>query len=1617
MEIESIVLSVDSRPVVAADKALDDFAKAGAGAEASAKGVSRAWSETSASLKKVSADTGAAVAALDRLNATQSAALAEITRFAQAASRMQVIEQQLASVTDQLSKAQAELARQTQATAQAQSAAASAATPFTQKMNQAATAVGAAGVSARQTAAAMRQLPAQLSDVVVSLAGGQNPLMVLLQQGSQVKDSFGGIGNTFKALGAAISPTVVIVGALAAALGTIAYGAIGGAKESTALKTALIETGGAAGLTAGQISGLAEATGKATGQYTKSREAAQLLAASGKFAGAELSVALRGVVDGAANGTKSVETLVEEFASLGREPTKAVIKLNESTNFLTTSVFNQISALERQGRAAEASALAQKAYADALSNRRGEIVQNIGYVEGAWNAVGRAIDRAKNAILDMGRDRTAEEQLAITRTTVQNAKDLLKTAQDRLATNPNDRYTKQELASRENNYNQHLQRLFEMELEAQGKTISAQNSADRKRDEQRSFSAKQELDSYDKTLTKANQLNAQLKENARIESEIRKVDPNDPRVSEAAVAERRATTIKNLTEKTSTAAATAAAAQERYSAQAMTAIEAQIAEQLVLNEAQRQQGVNAEAIVPAQKEIIKLEQQLALEVKNRTGKQTDSEIKAQLAKLGTLKVMQEQYAQTGRDIKLEEAFREERNKGIIARATEVDKIRERAQLTEDEAAAVGKSKAEIEALTIARLEEQRAILSGFEGSTEVVRSIEEEIAARRRLANAISNKETREANEKAAKDAAKDWDKVSEQIGQSLSDALMNGGVSGADFVKRLFSTMVLRPLLEPALKAGVGAVTGALGLNNPQSAVGAAGGAFNTMSTLQSLYSSVSGGLISTVGSALSGVGSAIGSQALSTFALGVKSALPAGIAGPTLAGAPGAAGLGASFGTALPYIGAAVAGVTLLTKLFSKKSSPGVGTYGLADIAAGGSVAASDESLFFGDRRGFKGQSADTTMALADLGDQIAKSAAIYGGTAEGLRLYAQTAYSPDGKGASGGTAIYDRNGTQVFGSSFSGTNAAMAENLQLSLQRALLGGLQQSNLAPQFARVLNDAVDIGTATAEELQQISAALEEVRTLHAAFDQFALTFPQLATAGSEAREAIASAAGGLENFSTQLGSYYQGYYSEQERMDKSLASMSRTFNELGVSTLPETRQELRTLIEAQDLTTSSGQQVYAALLGMSTEFGAWADYSKAATEKVINDTKAALDKEKELAEQRKKDAQDALNLALGEAKTFADNSLSILTAAINKRKGELQRAFDLLSTGLTKGIDAAETAVGNISALSGRLKSTLDSMLATIDPVANRAAAQSQISRALVTAQTTGVMPLASDLENALSVVAQPSTDLFKTFEDYQVDFLATANDIARLQKLTDGQLTVEQQTLATLKAQLEFAQQRYNDDVAALDRQLEYAQEQINIALGTQLAVMSVENAIVQMNASIILLASKNAAAGGPVAGGGTSPGGLTAAEQAVYDAYKGSGLQNLDAGGFQFWTDAINNGADPAAIAAQIIAINNAKANGSHAKGLWDVPFDGYNAILHKGETVLPAPEAGAYRALQDGRGAGSQDMSAMFAQMDARLARIERYSETTSVQSERLADDFDRVTNKGNAMVTEPLEAIS
>lgn len=260
------------------------------------------------------------------------------------------------------------------------------------------------GMSAKQYAASLRGVPAQITDIVVSLQGGQRPLTVLLQQGGQLKDMFGGVLPAAKALGSTLAGLVNPLTVAGTAIGVLGLAAYQGADESDRLNRALVATGGAAGLTASELSALAEQAGKISGRYGSAREAVEALASSGKMTSAEITEAMRGI-DAAATVTgKSVTEIAESFVGIAEKPSEAVLKLNDGVNFLTASTYRQIVALEKQGKTQEAALVAMKAYNDEMLDRAPEMEKHLGYIEAGWKKVKDAIWNAWDALKSFGRE-------------------------------------------------------------------------------------------------------------------------------------------------------------------------------------------------------------------------------------------------------------------------------------------------------------------------------------------------------------------------------------------------------------------------------------------------------------------------------------------------------------------------------------------------------------------------------------------------------------------------------------------------------------------------------------------------------------------------------------------------------------------------------------------------------------------------------------------------------------------------------------------------------------------------------------------------------------------------------------------------------------------------------------------------------------------------------------------------------------------------------------------------------------------------------------------------------------------------------------------------------------
>lgn len=267
------------------------------------------------------------------------------------------------------------------------------------------------GISEGQRNAALRGVPAQLQDVVVSLAGGQNAMTVFLQQGSQLLTTFGTAAEMIKGLGGYILGLVNPLTVLGTAAGLLAVAFYQGSQEAREYSKALILSGNAAGTTAGQLALMAESLGSKKGlTQSGAAEALTQIAATGNVATETISKAAEAALRFDQVGVP-IKNTVKDFEELGKSPVEASLKLTEQHRYLTAEVFSQIKALQEQGREAEAAKLAQEAYADSIIGRTTQLQEHVGLLEQAWKGLAKGAKAAWDAMAGVGRGATVEEQL------------------------------------------------------------------------------------------------------------------------------------------------------------------------------------------------------------------------------------------------------------------------------------------------------------------------------------------------------------------------------------------------------------------------------------------------------------------------------------------------------------------------------------------------------------------------------------------------------------------------------------------------------------------------------------------------------------------------------------------------------------------------------------------------------------------------------------------------------------------------------------------------------------------------------------------------------------------------------------------------------------------------------------------------------------------------------------------------------------------------------------------------------------------------------------------------------------------------------------------------------
>ncbi|HBL6571477.1 TPA: phage tail tape measure protein [Escherichia coli] len=281
-----------------------------------------------------------------------------------------------------------------------------------QSLSRQALAAQKAGISVGQYNAAMRMLPAQFTDVATQLAGGQSPWLILLQQGGQVKDSFGGMIPMFRGLAGAITLPMVGATSLAVATGALAYAWYQGDSTLSSFNKTLVLSGNQAGLTADRMLVLSRA-GQAAGlTFNQTSESLSALVKAGVSGEAQIASISQSVARFSSASGVEVDKVAEAFGKLTTDPTSGLTAMARQFHNVTAEQIAYVAQLQRSGDEAGALQAANEAATKGFDDQTRRLKENMGTLETWADKTAQAFKSMWDAVLDIGRPDSSADMLA-----------------------------------------------------------------------------------------------------------------------------------------------------------------------------------------------------------------------------------------------------------------------------------------------------------------------------------------------------------------------------------------------------------------------------------------------------------------------------------------------------------------------------------------------------------------------------------------------------------------------------------------------------------------------------------------------------------------------------------------------------------------------------------------------------------------------------------------------------------------------------------------------------------------------------------------------------------------------------------------------------------------------------------------------------------------------------------------------------------------------------------------------------------------------------------------------------------------------------------------------------
>lgn len=450
---------------------------------------------------------------------------------------------------------------------------------------------------------------------------------------------------------------------------------------------------------------------------------------------------------------------------------------------------------------------------------------------------------------------------------------------------------------------------------------------------------------------------------------------------------------------------------------------------------------------------------------------------------------------------------------------------------------------------------------------------------------------------------------------------------------------------------------------------------------------------------------------------------------------------------------------------------------------------------------------------------------------------------------------------------------------ELLRTSLAAA--GLARDGETGAQTLLILNDSLRTANASLRLLDQVL------------FDVSAI--------GAGAARELVEVAGGMDAFASKTAYVFDNFLTEGERDARALAiateNLSATFGDLQRA-IPATHDEFIALLDAQDLTTAAGRNTYAALLDVAQAFVTVNGAAQSAAVSVQTWTlgnRTAVSEMASITGDALRDAENALRAAFAAEQDRVSAAYADQIAAAEAMAGAAREQAEAAAQSAQERVQLRESIADALErAFSTRR---------VLDALGARSLVSSGTAflRAAVAAGGTSDL---IGLQQALDAVADPATALFGSFAEYQQDFNVNTNLIEQLKDLNAGQLSVEMRALRAAESTVDAVSRGAGAQVSAItaarDAQLAAMSAQMNALLGIDTSVMTVAQAIANLQGAQAALVTDGAtsqfAAGSRLFNAQNVAGSL---EYEINQRYRSILGRNVDAAGLDFYGGLIASG----------------------------------------------------------------------------------------------------------------------